>query len=205
MAASCIVQAPSPFELAAGRLALRSDDLTAASPALHFAAQRLREAGLVRHWRSEQLDVRAPDGRVIATIERAACRALGIATRSVHLNGFRADGSLCAARRAMHKPSDPGRWDNLAGGMVAAGEDDARALAREAHEEAGLQLAGLSVARGSELPVRSCPTTMSRVTWMGKSPASIAGRSNRHWTVSSAAISRWKLRSPRSMGCSVPS
>jgi len=154
VAASCIVQAPSPFELAAGRLVLRSDDLTAASPALHFAAQRLREAGLVRHWRSEQLDVRAPDGRVIATIERAACRALGIATRSVHLNGFRADGSLCAARRAMHKPSDPGRWDNLAGGMVAAGEDDARALAREAHEEAGLQLAGLSVARGSELPVQ---------------------------------------------------
>jgi 8-oxo-dGTP pyrophosphatase MutT (NUDIX family) len=54
----------------------------------------------------------------------------------------------------MHKPSDPGRWDNLAGGMVAAAEEDLGALAREAHEEAGLQLAGLVVVRGSGLPVQ---------------------------------------------------
>jgi 8-oxo-dGTP pyrophosphatase MutT (NUDIX family) len=155
-AALCIVQAPSPFELVAGELTLAAalEDPQAGSRALQIAALRLRDAGIVRHWRSEQVDVRTLDGRVIATIERAACRALGIATRSVHLNAFRADGSLCGARRAAHKPSDPGLWDNLAGGMVASGEDDQSALAREAHEEAGLQLAGLPVVRGSQFRIQ---------------------------------------------------
>jgi 8-oxo-dGTP pyrophosphatase MutT (NUDIX family) len=155
-AARCLARAPSPFELDRDRLSLppAPGEPQACSQAMRFAAQRLHEAGIVRHWRSEELDVRSEDGRAIATVERAACRALGIATRSVHLNGFRPDGSLCAARRAPHKLSDPDCWDNLAGGMVAAGEHDLQALAREAYEEAGLQLAPLQVVRGSQLPVQ---------------------------------------------------
>ena len=154
--ARCLAEPPSPFALEGARLAVRTDpaDPRDASRSLEFAARRLHEAGIVREWRSEQLDVRTEDGRVVGRIERAACRALGIETRSVQLNGFRPDGSLLAARRAAHKLSDPNRWDNLAGGMIAAGEEDHEALAREADEEAGLRLAGLTVVRGSRFRVQ---------------------------------------------------
>jgi 8-oxo-dGTP pyrophosphatase MutT (NUDIX family) len=154
--ARCLVRPASPFEVNGGRLVLASDphDLPACSQAMDFAARRLHQAGIVREWRSEQLDVHTEDGRVVATIERAACRALGIETRSVQLNGLRPDGSFVAGRRAAHKLSDPNRWDNLAAGMIAAGEQDLQALAREAYEEAGLRLAQLPLARGSRLRVQ---------------------------------------------------
>jgi 8-oxo-dGTP pyrophosphatase MutT (NUDIX family) len=50
--------------------------------------------------------------------------------------------------------SDPDRWDNLAGGMIAAGEADHEALAREAYEEGGLKLAQLPIERGSRFRVQ---------------------------------------------------
>lgn len=113
------------------------------------AAHRLRDAGLLHGWRDEQLDVRPlAGGAPLATIERAACRALGIATHAVHMNAFSADGRLYVARRSDHKPIDPGLWDNLVGGMVAAGESELQALAREAKEEADLDLAQLAPQRG---------------------------------------------------------
>ncbi len=119
------------------------------SELLHEAASRLADAGMVWGWRDEQLDVRPlAGGATLATIERAACRALGIATYAVHMNAFTADGQLVVARRADDKPIDPGMWDNLVGGMVAAGESELDALAREAYEEAGLSLSQLDPQRG---------------------------------------------------------
>jgi 8-oxo-dGTP pyrophosphatase MutT (NUDIX family) len=155
-AAALLAEPPSPFHLRDGSLVLATAaaDPAAASESLQRAARRLHESGLARDWRSEQLDVRTEDGRLVGTIERSACRALGIETRSVQLAGFRPDGSLLAARRAPHKASDPNRWDNLAAGMIAAGEQDHEALAREAWEEAGLRLEGLPVARGSRFRVQ---------------------------------------------------
>ena len=144
------------FVLIDYRLVLDDGDLDAGrrSALLFDAAIRLRDAGLVRGWRDEQLDVRPdPDAKPIATIERSACRALGITTRAVHLNAFSADGGLHVARRADHKQIDPGLWDNLVGGMVPAGESDLAALAREAHEEAGLDLAPLALTRGGRVHV----------------------------------------------------
>lgn len=116
---------------------------------LNRFAEMLRAAGIVRGWRNEQLDVRAPavEG-ALATIERAACRALGIPTHAVHMNAFDSAGRLVVARRADDKPIDPGLWDNLVGGMVASGEDEMTALERETKEEAGLRLASLTVTRG---------------------------------------------------------
>jgi 8-oxo-dGTP pyrophosphatase MutT (NUDIX family) len=154
--ARCLLEPPSRFESNDGRLTLAPDphDPQARSEVLDWAARRLHQAGIVREWRSEQLDVCTDDGRRVATVERAACRALGIETRSVQLNAFRPDRSLVVARRAAHKLSDPNRWDNLAGGMIAAGERDHEALAREAYEEAGLRLAQLPVAHGSRLRVQ---------------------------------------------------
>jgi 8-oxo-dGTP pyrophosphatase MutT (NUDIX family) len=154
--AGVLVEPPSPFTLRDARLTLLTDPAEPqhVSQSLHLAARRLHEAGIARDWRSEQLDVRTEDDRVVGRIERAACRPLGIETRSVQLNGLRPDGSLLVARRAAHKASDPNRWDSLTGGMIAAGEQDHEALAREADEEAGLQLTGLPLARGSKFRVR---------------------------------------------------
>jgi 8-oxo-dGTP pyrophosphatase MutT (NUDIX family) len=124
-------------------------DVDARSRLLGDVATRLLDAGWVRGWRDEQLDVRPrAGGEPLATIERAACRALGIWTHAVHLNAFDAEGRLVVARRADDKPIDPGFWDNLVGGMVASGESELEALARETQEEAGLDLARLPLARG---------------------------------------------------------
>ena len=64
------------------------------------------------------------------------------------MNAFDHAGRLVVARRADDKPIDPGLWDNLVGGMVASGEDELTALARETREEAGLELAQLVLMRG---------------------------------------------------------
>jgi 8-oxo-dGTP pyrophosphatase MutT (NUDIX family) len=109
----------------------------------------LRDAGLVPGWRDEALDVAAtPRGPVLAAIERAACRPLGIATTAVHLNAYTEDGELVVARRSAHKQIDPGRWDNLVGGMVPHGETLEQALEREAWEEAGIELDRIEVHHG---------------------------------------------------------
>lgn len=129
-------------------------DFAGRSALLASAASALRDAGFTRGWRNELLDVRPhPDVAPIATLERAACRTLGITTTAVHLNAFTPGGELIVARRADHKQIDPGLWDNLVGGMVPAGESEEAALAREAMEEAGLDLAPLALTRGSRVHV----------------------------------------------------
>jgi 8-oxo-dGTP pyrophosphatase MutT (NUDIX family) len=130
-------------------------DARARSALLFEAALRLRDAGLVRGWRDEALAIRARPGEVaLATIERAACRALGITTEAVHLNAFADDGTLFVSRRSPHKTIDPGLWDNLVGGMVPADETLEQALEREAWEEAGLELDRLEVHRGRSFQMR---------------------------------------------------
>ncbi len=124
-------------------------DLAGRTALLNDLAHRLRDAGLLRGWRNEQLDVRPLDGgAALASIERTACRALGIATHAVHLNGFTADGRLWVAQRAPHKGVDPNMWDNLVGGMVSSGEDELLALERESFEEAGFDLKRHRALRG---------------------------------------------------------
>ena len=144
------------FVLLDYRLIAEDDGLDAAgrSALLASAARALHDAGLTRGWRNELLDIRPqPDAAPIATLERAACRTLGITTRAVHLNAFSPDGRAIVARRADHKQIDPGLWDNLVGGMVPAGESDEDALIRESQEEAGLDIAPMALARGGRIHV----------------------------------------------------
>ena len=110
---------------------------------LRSVAQALHAAGCIRAWRDELLDVMA-EGRPLARIERGAVRPLGLLTQAVHLNGWSPDGRLWVARRALDKSTDPGLWDTLAGGLVAAGEDLESALLRESLEEAGLPAVALA-------------------------------------------------------------
>lgn len=127
----------------------RGMDETRRSACLERTAIALRDAGMLTGWRDELLSLRAtPRGPVLAAIERSACRPLGLATTAVHLNAYSEDGDVVIARRAAHKQIDPGRWDNLVGGMVPHGETLEQALEREAWEEAGIELDRIEVHRG---------------------------------------------------------
>ncbi|MFC7459430.1 NUDIX hydrolase [Hydrogenophaga defluvii] len=103
-------------------------------------AHALREASLLGAWRNELLPVLADSGQRVGHIERAAVRALGLATAAVHLTAQAPDGNTWVQQRAFNKPNDPGLWDTLMGGMVSAADTLAQALERETWEEAGLRL-----------------------------------------------------------------
>ena len=104
---------------------------------LTHVAQALREAGCLRGWRNELMDITTPD-ECVGVIERTAMRPLGLLTRAVHLNAWTPDGRLWVARRALSKSTDPGMWDTLVGGLASTQEDLEQALLRECAEEAGL-------------------------------------------------------------------
>ncbi|WP_341890622.1 NUDIX domain-containing protein [Variovorax sp. YR752] len=106
-------------------------------------AQWLHEQGLASRWRGELLPVTDAQGRAHGAIERAAVRPLGITTHAVHLVGRHADGRYWVQQRAFDKATDPGMWDTLVGGLMAAGESVMTTLERETWEEAGLRLAEL--------------------------------------------------------------
>ncbi|HXE19121.1 NUDIX hydrolase [Castellaniella sp. UC4442_H9] len=117
---------------------------------LRGVAQTLQAAGCIRAWRDEQVDVVA-EGRCFSRIERGATRPLGLLTQAVHLNAWTPDGRLWVARRSLSKPTDPGLWDTLSGGLVSAGEELETALLRETYEEAGLP----AVALADHAPLRT--------------------------------------------------
>lgn len=143
----------SGFALIGSILAIvdESLDVKARTSLLAETALKLRDAGMMSGWRNELMPVGDP---AIATIERAACRPLGIVTQAVHLNAYADAQTLIVARRSAHKQIDPGLWDNLVGGMVAAGQTLDQALQREAWEEAGVQLDRASLVRGRSFHVR---------------------------------------------------
>jgi 8-oxo-dGTP pyrophosphatase MutT (NUDIX family) len=114
---------------------------------LERIAAVLRDAGLAHTWRDEQLAVRGEGDSVLGTVERAVTRALGIATHAVHLTATAPDGRIWLQQRAFDKPTDPGLWDTLVGGMVPACDGLEEALARETWEEAGLRLSQVEALR----------------------------------------------------------
>ncbi len=127
-------------------------ELTASLRELAFA---LRDAGVAHAWRDEQLAVADDEGRVLATVERAVVRPLGIATQAVHLAGVSADGRYWVQQRSLTKPNDPGLWDTLVGGMIPASDTERQALERETWEEAGLRFDQLvDVAHGGSIATR---------------------------------------------------
>ncbi|MEO7151252.1 MAG: NUDIX domain-containing protein [Burkholderiaceae bacterium] len=112
--------------------------------ALERIARWLSTHRLGGRWRDERLAVADASGHVVGAIERAVVRPLGIATCAVHLVGHTPEGRVWVQQRALGKAVDPGRWDTLMGGLMAAGETVAQTLERETWEEAGLRIAQLS-------------------------------------------------------------
>lgn len=118
-----------------------------ATVALGRIADTLHATGLAHVWRDEQLAVRGDDGVLVGTVERAAARALGLATDAVHLTATDSRGHVWVQQRALDKPTDPGRWDTLVGGLAPHGESLEHALERESWEEAGLRPGDLRALR----------------------------------------------------------
>ena len=114
-------------------------DVAAIDPALAQIARWLHRAGRTGAWRDELLDVCDAEGRVHGVIERAAVRALGIATRAVHLVVSDRAGAVWVQQCAPDKAVDPNLWDTTVGGLIAAGESVELACERETWEEAGLR------------------------------------------------------------------
>ena len=106
-------------------------------------ARWLHDEGIVTRWRGELLAVTDPSGNVLGAVERSAVRAFGLTSFAVHLVGTTTDGRYWVQQRAKDKATDPGRWDTLMGGQIAAGETTESALERETMEEAGLAIADL--------------------------------------------------------------
>lgn len=73
------------------------------------------------------------------TIDRALCRVLGTPTTVVRLSVI-VDNQILLSVRSPTKRINPGRYDNLAAGMVKHEETPRIALEREAWEEAGIKL-----------------------------------------------------------------
>ena len=125
------------------------------STSLDQLAKALNSANLGGVWRGEQLAVHDQFGHLKGTVERAAVRQLGIATRAVHLAARTADGRHWVQQRSLTKANDPGLWDTLMGGMVSSADTIQSALERETWEEAGLRLDQLNdLARGGVLAIR---------------------------------------------------
>jgi 8-oxo-dGTP pyrophosphatase MutT (NUDIX family) len=97
--------------------------------------------GFYRH-RGEAFDVReGAEGRTLATLDRGALPAFGVAAIGVHVNGLvrRPDGlHLWVARRAANKMLDPGKLDHIVAGGVSAGMTAEETLIKEAGEEAAI-------------------------------------------------------------------
>ena len=121
--------------------ALRGASLDAA---LADIAHALRSLGPAARWRDELVTVADSASKPVSCIERAAARALGIATHAVHLVGASPRGHVWVQQRAFDKATDPGLWDTMVGGLVSHGERPRDTLRRETEEEAGLSLRALT-------------------------------------------------------------
>lgn len=119
-------------------------EIDSASVLLGQMALWLNANGLAGKWRDEALAVTSEKGNMLASVERAVVRTLGIKSFAVRLVGVCEDGRIWLQRRALDKEIDPGKLDTLAGGLVAAGESLEVGLAREVWEEAGLSLDNIS-------------------------------------------------------------
>lgn len=135
---------PHVFEVTGSYVTLRAapDTVHGRTAAMAEVAAALRDEGVIRGWRDEEVSVShhyaAPE---LLRVERAATRHFGMMAYAAHLNGFtRRDGEPCLwiARRASAKSIDPDRLDNLVGGRIASGYTVEETVRKEAWEEAGI-------------------------------------------------------------------
>jgi isopentenyldiphosphate isomerase len=112
--------------------------------AINHIAKKLYQQQKIKSWVAEQYDVCDYFGsKVLFTIERAAATLFGIQKQGVHVNAYvvkEAEYYIWVAKRAMDKPTWPGKLDHLVAGGHASGLAIQTTLQKECQEEAGLSL-----------------------------------------------------------------
>ena len=100
------------------------------------------EEGLLWSWVGEPFPVKASvTDPTRFVMERTLTAPLGCLTFGVHLNGYvrtRNGIELWVAKRSQHKPTFPGKLDNMVGGGQPAGLGLFENLLKECFEEAGI-------------------------------------------------------------------
>ncbi|RKY16886.1 MAG: DUF4743 domain-containing protein [Planctomycetota bacterium] len=134
-------------------LSERFADFDARTEAVAGVVSALSDAGQLLPLVSELYPVRAHGAAPpLLALERAALTAFGVRSQGVHMNGFvrRPDGlHMWIARRSRHKPTWPGKLDNMVAGGQPMGLSVRENLAKECGEEAGIP---------PELAARAVPT-----------------------------------------------
>jgi len=96
----------------------------------------------IKSWVGEQYDVAENFGEpVLFTIERAAATFFGVQKYGVHVNGYTIKDNkyyLWIAKRAIDKPTWPGKLDHIVAGGHATGMAIQTTLEKECQEEAGM-------------------------------------------------------------------
>ena len=143
-----VLRPPAPFErLPEGAVRLVPGPAGFAGRSAAFAewGEAVRARWGLPGWRDERVVIRDErDARPLAAVERALLRPLGLLLRSVQACAYTvtAAGPLVwVARRAAHKPVDPGRLDALVAGGIAGFDSPRATLLRECAEEAGIPAA----------------------------------------------------------------
>ncbi len=112
--------------------------------AINRIAKILHQQQKIKSWVGEQYDVCDYFGsEVLFTIERAAATLFGIQKQGVHVNAYiikNGQYSIWVAKRAMDKPTWPGKLDHLVAGGHASGLAIQTTLQKECEEEAGMNL-----------------------------------------------------------------
>ncbi len=102
----------------------------------------LAARGMIRGWRDEPYPVATePTAPALMLMERAALPLFGVRAAGVHVNGFvREHGSvkMWIGRRSLHKPTAPGKLDQMVAGGQSARYTVEETLMKESAEEAGL-------------------------------------------------------------------
>ncbi|TQV83417.1 DUF4743 domain-containing protein [Denitrobaculum tricleocarpae] len=135
---------PAVFTVEPGQVTLSAGlrDFAGRSEAVAETVMRLTESGDLPKWRGEDFPVvrRWGDAPVMA-IDRCAAAPLGIRSFGVHVNGItERDGQplMWIGRRALNKPSAPGKLDHIVAGGQPHGLSIRENLIKECAEEADI-------------------------------------------------------------------
>lgn len=155
--AEILTRWPAVFRVEQTRVSLAPelDSTEARTEAVNEVLLTLASEGMITGWRNEPYPVNRSFGEPpYLLMERAAAPLFGICAYGVHMNGFVRTSSglkMWIARRALDKPTDPGKLDQLVAGGQPFGISLKANLTKECWEEASIpaELAGRAVSVGA--------------------------------------------------------